>query len=198
MNVDSLYMEPTVFPPKLKYCTEQVCRTLLNTMFKTHCFCYSEFCCLNESSLFVCSSYPLTLLLPCSWLAEMAPVFRQLLKSHMYSCHVNSIVTRGCQILWLLLLSVVLFCSLHTLLITYSVNVICLCKNNLGNANSHMMMRILIAVQAIVKAHLSFLHHCCLVPWCHFLIDAGQEVLGNSQSILQERVVWVAAWSVLQ
>lgn len=61
-----------------------------------------------------------------------------------------------------------------------------------------MLMRILIVVQAIVKAHLSFLHHCRLVPWCHFLIDAGQEVLGNTQSILQEWVVWVAAWSVLE
>lgn len=68
------------------------------------------------------------------------------------------------------------------LLIIYSVNVTC---------------RVFIVVGAIVKANLSFLHHQ-LASWCCFLIDAGQEVLGNSQSVLQERVVWVAAWSVLE
>lgn len=37
-------------------------------------------------------------LLLCSWLVELAPVFRQLLKSHMYSgsYHVNSLLTSGC------------------------------------------------------------------------------------------------------
>lgn len=47
----------------------------------------------------------------------------------------------------------------------------------------------------MVKANLCFLQ---LASWCRFLIDAGQEVLGNPQSVLQERVVRVAAGRVLE
>lgn len=47
-------------------------------------------------------------------------------------------------------------------------------------------------------AHLSLLHHHRLATRRCVLIDAREEVLGDPQGILQERVVRVAAGCVLQ
>lgn len=45
---------------------------------------------------------------------------------------------------------------------------------------------------------LSFLHCHRLTAGRDLLINAGEEVLGNAEGILQEGVIWMTGWGVLQ
>lgn len=49
-----------------------------------------------------------------------------------------------------------------------------------------------------LNTHLPLLDSHRLAPWCHLLINAGQEVLGDTQGVLQERVVRVAGGRVFE
>ena len=50
----------------------------------------------------------------------------------------------------------------------------------------------------VINSHLSLLDSHRLAPGCHFLIDAGQKILGDSQGIQQERVVRMAGGCVFE
>lgn len=65
--------------------------------------------------------------------------------------------------------------------------------------SGHMMtVRCWTCWSAAEDSHLPLLHHHGLAPRRRVLIDAGEEVLGDPEGVLQERVVRVAAGRVLQ